>query len=173
MTRNRPDWMEPLDLDWGFSGSRDEPSKEQKNWLLEQMLDGVRHKKVVRVHHGCCIGSDAFMHRVAKSVMDMGLGTIVLHPPSDRSREMEIDEWTMANCLWYPRKPYLTRNKEIVRNSSRLLATPKDWRPNSIKGSGTWHTIRAAMESEKPVSICLPDGEKKSWVPSLNEWIPL
>lgn len=148
----------------GFTGTRNDPSKQQKAWLLAHMLESVVDKKeITRVHHGCCVGSDEFFHRICKTLVDeqpetggFAAQNIVLHPPADRSREMEIDEWTIQNCLWYPRKPYLLRNLDIVHTSSRLVALPD--RLETTRGSGTWYTIHRAMESNRHVTICWPDG---------------
>jgi hypothetical protein len=149
--------------DFGFSGSREEPTREQKKWLLSEVIFTVQKDGYERGHHGCCIGSDAFFHACLKSVMGMGLKKIVLHPPSDRSREMEITQWDLDKCLWYPRKPYLTRNKDIANGSYILLATPSC--PEKSRGSGTWHTIHAAEEAHRLVKICHPDGTKEVRVP--------
>jgi len=138
----------------GFTGSRHEPTTEQRLWLLECLLDYPPKE----FHHGCCIGSDAFAHGAAKSCSDLGLGCIVLHPPSDPSREMEYTNWDYANCTWYPKKDYLVRNKDIVRECDMLLALPDGpKRPHS----GTWTTIGYAEQYGKPVLICDPLGKIK------------
>jgi hypothetical protein len=150
-------------LEFGFSGSREEPTKEQKKWLLSEVITLVQENDFDRAHHGCCIGSDTFFHKCLKSVMHLGLKQIVLHPPSDRSREMDYEEWELDNCLWYPRKPYLSRNRDIAHRSHILLATPSV--PEKSRGSGIWHTIHAAQAERKLVKICHPDGTPEIRLP--------
>jgi len=136
----------------GFTGSRYEPTSSQKNWLLQYMLDNPAEE----FHHGCCIGSDEFAHRAAKNCFDLGLKQIVLHPPSNHSKEMEYTDWDYANCVWYPRKDYLVRNRDIVNAADILLALPNG--PEKMRGSGTWWTIRYARNHFKKVIICDPLG---------------
>ena len=152
----RPDWLEPLDCELGFTGSREEPSSEQRKWVLETLITFVQHKAITGVHHGCCKGSDAFFHRAAKTVLDLGLRQITLHPPLKREWEMEVTEWDLANCIWYPRKNYLARDRDIVANSGSLLATPLSMKPT--RGSGTWYTIHHAKDSGKNGWVCFTDG---------------
>jgi hypothetical protein len=135
----------------GFTGSRHEPTQEQRMWLLKYLLDNPPEE----FHHGCCVGSDAFSHRTAKACLDLGLGQIVLHPPSDPKLEMEYTTWDYANCVWWPKKPYLTRNKDIVRECDLMIALPDGpKRPHS----GTWTTIGYAEEYKRPIMICDPLG---------------
>lgn len=143
----------------GFTGSRNEPTVYQKEWMSEELVKAFTTTQgFTSAHHGCCIGSDAHFHDLVKQLLLSGLvRNITLHPPSDRSREMEITQWELANCLWYPRKPYLIRNRDIATYSHRLLATPDVTERH--RGSGTWYTIHAAENLGKPVYICMPDGE--------------
>lgn len=158
---------DPFDIEEtsiGFTGSREEPQPCQKKWLVNFILQDVLQNRITEAHHGCCEGSDEFFHKACKGAMrakeygsEVGLEQLVLHPPSDRKLEMGIDEWTMTNCVWYPRKPYLARNRDIVRNSSRLLALPNTMGPT--RGSGTWYTINHAETLKVPIWICYPDGK--------------
>lgn len=154
----------------GFSGTRNEPTILQKQWLVHQVIWEVQEApiKVKKAHHGCCQGADAFFHRAIKACLDVGLEQIVLHPPSDRSREMEITEWDMANCVWYPRKAYLDRNRDIALTSATLLALPNN--PDIGRPSGTWNTIHRAQEFNRTVKLCMPNGKLRIWDPSTKEW---
>ena len=140
-------------MNLGFTGSRHEPTRPQRMWLLDYVLENSPKE----FHHGCCIGSDEFSHRVAKNCFDMGLEQIILHPPIDTSREMGYTDWDYANCVWYPRKEFLPRNRDIVNAVDRLIALPNG--PEKMRGSGTWYTIRYALKQRKPVIICDPLGQ--------------
>jgi hypothetical protein len=143
----------------GFTGSRHEPTRQQKNWLLEYLLDNPQDE----FHHGCCVGSDEFSHKAAKSCLDMGLKQIVLHPPVDTSREMKYTDWDYANCVWYPRKEFLARDRDVVKATTRLIALPNG--PERMRGSGTWYTVRYALEHNRPVLICNPLGHVTERMP--------
>jgi hypothetical protein len=141
----------------GFTGTREEPTREQKTWLLSFVLGSGDDDRIDEFHHGCCVGSDEFSHRMAKQCLDLTIEQIVLHPPSNSKYEMKYTDWDYANCVWYPRKPYLDRNYDIVACSTQVVALPKG--PEVKQGSGTWHTIRATLRAKKPLIICYPDGE--------------
>ena len=137
----------------GFTGTREEPTSEQKRHLLEYILENIP----TEFHHGCCVGSDEFSHRVAKGCLDLGLEQIVLHPPDKTRFEMAYTDWDYVNCVWWPRKPYLDRNYDIIREADKMIALPKG--PEQKRGSGTWSTIRHTLNAKKPLAIIWPDGK--------------
>lgn len=141
-------------MNLGFTGSRHEPTSKQRIWLVDYILN---NGKISEFHHGCCVGSDEFSHRAAKNSTDLTVGEIVLHPPDKSEYEMEYTEWDYSNCLWFPKKDYLARNRDIVREADRLVALPNG--PEKMRGSGTWYTIRWAIQHGKPVTICHPTGK--------------
>ncbi|WP_165766699.1 hypothetical protein, partial [Mycolicibacterium canariasense] len=103
---------------------------------------------------GACIGSDAASHQAA---IDNGIDgrRLVVHPPVNAALRMPYD----GRALWLPAKPYLDRNRDIVDATDELLAlagAPED-DPKSQR-SGTWMTVRYAMQVGRPVAICYPDG---------------
>ena len=53
-------------------------------------------------------------------------------------------------------RPYLSRNKDIVRETDMLIATPAE--AEEQRRSGTWSTIRFARKLGKPVFVIWPDG---------------
>jgi predicted Rossmann fold nucleotide-binding protein DprA/Smf involved in DNA uptake len=59
----------------------------------------------------------------------------------------------------YEKKPYLDRNKDIVRVSIGLIAAPKTNKEE--QRSGTWSTVRYATKTGKPL-IILPRELKKT-----------
>jgi hypothetical protein len=78
---------------------------------------------------------------------------VFVHPPDDDTRR--------AYCGVHPArlaapKPYLMRNKDIVDQTSILVAAPKG--PEE-KRSGTWATVRYARKLGRPIYICYPDGK--------------
>ena len=85
------------------------------------------------LHHGDCVGADEQAHEIAVS-----LGcSIVLHPPlSDTQRAFKS-----ALRIRTP-KPYLVRNKDIVRETELLIAAPAE--ASEQHRSGTWSTVRFA-----------------------------
>jgi hypothetical protein len=55
-----------------------------------------------------------------------------------------------------PEEDYLPRNKNIVRATASLIATPFEF--VEILRSGTWSTVRFARKLGKPVFLILPGG---------------
>ena len=142
-------------MNLGFTGSRHEPTKQQKDWLFQFISDNNPEE----FHHGCCAGSDSYAHWCARTCMEAGYGLnqIVLHPPGKPGWEMKYTAWEYANCLWFPKRDYLARNRDIVNNTDMLVALPNG--PEKMRGSGTWYTIRYANKQGKSVLICDPLGQ--------------
>lgn len=129
----------------GFTGTRDGMTEAQK--------DRVAHIVCVlsptEAHHGDCVGADADFHAIVR-YEDVAT-SIVGHPPSkpDLRAYCECDE------LRDP-KPYLVRNADIVRESTEMVATPKEM-VEQFKG-GTWFTIHEAKRQGRRCLIVWPDG---------------
>ncbi len=99
------------------------------------------------LHHGDAVGADAEAHDIAAA---LGL-PVVIHPPSeDRQRAFK------ASPLVRAPRPYLKRNRAIVRESAMLIAAPA----GAIEEhrSGVWSTVRYARRIGRPVRVILPDG---------------
>ena len=128
----------------GFTGSRNEPTDAQLDWLWRQF------DECTEWHHGACVGADEASHQAA---IDHGIdGTrLVVHPPINAARRMHYDH----RALWLPAKLYLDRNRDIVDATDELLALPDG--PERLQ-SGTWSTIRYAVKVARPVAICYPGG---------------
>lgn len=126
----------------GFTGSRVGMSEIQKS-ILSKLLDELKPEKI---HLGDCIGSDTEAYHIAK---DRGMYTIGHVPENTR----------FASNLTYDerRQPsdYLTRNRQIVDQSTILIATPD--RDEEIR-SGTWYTIRYAEKMRKKIYIIKKNG---------------
>lgn len=125
----------------GFTGTRNKPTDAQLDWLWKHITG------YDEVHHGACIGADAACHQ---SAID-GEVPIVVHPPENTSRMMPYD----GHGMWLPAKPYLERNRDIVDAAGDLFALPDG--PERTK-SGTWSTVRYAVNLGRTVYICYPDG---------------
>ena len=129
----------------GFTGTQKGMTEEQRK-VLDSLL---MTEEATEVHHGDCVGADAELHDVA---INRGLN-VVIHPP--------IREAKRAFCkdalLVTQQKSYLDRNKDIVDAAEVLIATPKEYTPQ-IR-SGTWMTIRYAIQQQKRVIIIYPDGD--------------
>lgn len=98
-------------------------------------------------HHGDCIGADKDAHEIVKLVAPDCV--MVGHPPSDPTRR--------AFCKFdkvMSEKPYLTRNRAIVKASNVMCATPGE--DKEVLRSGTWSTIRNARAAKKRLTIIFP-----------------
>jgi len=128
----------------GFSGSRE--GLTQFQLALLGLI--IRRQKIAKVHHGDCVGADAMFHNLVK---ELGIW-VIIHPPiNPRNKAHGI-----ANDYRKP-LPYLDRNKEIVKESTILLACPKD--ESEDTRSGTWQTIRYARKLGRPTLVIFPSGE--------------
>jgi hypothetical protein len=102
------------------------------------------------LHHGCCVGGDATAHHLAR-LFDI---KIVGHPPVNK-RYIAALPFRAHDLLLDP-KPYLERNKDIVKSCDLLLGLPKSY--TEEPRSGTWATIRAGKASSAIVLVIYPDG---------------
>ncbi|MDV3218913.1 hypothetical protein [Mycobacterium avium] len=132
----------------GFTGSRHEPTDEQKRFIRRHIWDADE------LHHGCCVGSDYAAHDCAVSIK--GQPTIWLHPPTDEKLMVPLSKLLSRGGIHaLSAKPYHDRNRDIVDACDVLIATPDGpRRPHS----GTWYTIDYARANRVAVVVCLPDG---------------
>lgn len=127
----------------GFTGTRHGMSPEQEAEFRRRLVG------VGALHHGLCVGSDEKANNIAK--YEFGVWTVG-HPPINnklRAKYCKVDE------LREP-QDYLSRDEAIVDETDELLATPHS--PHQTLGSGTWYTIRYAIQCDKIVVIVNPDG---------------
>lgn len=122
----------------------------QQGWNNKQLhafCTLIRRICPTTFHHGDCVGVDELSHYMVRAI-DPGT-RIVIHPPENAAKR--------AFCLGdyiHSEKPYLERNKDIVRSISLLIGIPKE--PEEVLRSGTWSTIRFARKMRKQVHILLP-----------------
>jgi hypothetical protein len=126
----------------GFTGTQDGMTEAQKKVVIET----VSKITSITVHHGDCIGADSDFHDICLA-MDK---YIKIHPPINNGKRAFKD-----GHFTYPTKDYLPRNKDIVNESTMLIATPSG--PEKLR-SGTWSTVRYAKKQGKLVMVIYPDG---------------
>lgn len=135
----------------GFTGTQKGMTARQ----LAVLQDLLWEKEPVEFHHGDCIGADEQADANAISVC-----TVVIHPPTDSKKRAFCHQplgsivkfWTIIRNP----KPYLVRNHDIVDETTCLIATPRQMKP--VKRSGTWSTVRYALQRGRRVAIVYPDG---------------
>jgi hypothetical protein len=136
----------------GFTGGRSSPTWSQRKWISDMLWrlfeeHGTLGKKEVELHHGDCVGKDAWAHDQA---WNFGY-RIVLHPPNVNilraflvSTSQEVRE----------PKPYMDRNQDIVDEADILLAVPDFPEYHQLsRRSGSWATIRRARKKGIPVHV--------------------
>ncbi|RYZ92416.1 MAG: hypothetical protein EOP06_04325 [Proteobacteria bacterium] len=133
----------------GFTGSREGMSPEQ----LSAFRDLFPNLNAVEFHHGVCVGSDEQAHRLVKTLSP--LTRVIGHPPIRKDYLAKI-----SDCDYYEEpKDYLVRNKIICDRSTVMIATPNSF--SEQLRSGTWSTIRYALNKEMEVLVIFPDGSRE------------
>lgn len=127
----------------GFTGSRKNPTREQRNWFVDMISEIIDIRPITEFHHGDCVGSDAFAHKIIAALQI----PIIIHPPILGIYRAYMDG-PMVTIL--EPKPYLERNRDIVDASDRMVALPSG--PEELR-SGTWSTIRYARETSAAINI--------------------
>lgn len=129
----------------GFTGTQRGMTERQRATVLYLFNE----LQLAVLHHGDCVGADAQAHKLA-IVLN---ARIVLHPPNDDKLRAFCGQ---ANGV-HPPKPYLARNRDIVREAhDGLVAAPKG--ASEEPRSGTWATVRYARKACRKIWIVLPDG---------------
>ena len=141
----------------GFTGTQRGMTRRQyiavRDFLTRGVYATLPHQRFY-AHHGDCVGADAQFHAIARGFGDDCAG-IVIHPcdiTAKRARCVAIPPYDVVR----PVKKPLDRNRDIVAESDVLIATPKE--DHMQIRSGTWTTVRYALEAAKPVAVVLPSG---------------
>jgi hypothetical protein len=137
----------------GFTGTRRPGTRIQRDTLKELLFEARAHG-AEWMHNGDCVGLDAFAGTYWRAIG----GKLHLHPPSDPRLRAYLD----ADIVEMP-KAYLVRNRDIVNDSTRLIAAPNEMTEQDR--GGTWSTIRYAILRKSPLMIVRPDG---SATPHIN-----
>jgi hypothetical protein len=128
----------------GFTGTRYGMTPEQFR-VVGTLLHGAR-----LAHHGECVGADHDFHHLAGHYR---IPTVV-HPPTDKKLHIRCEAYAPAEIR--AELPYLDRNRRIVDETDRLIATPAE--DEEQQRGGTWYTVRYARSAGKPVAIVWPNG---------------
>lgn len=140
----------PLANHLGFTGTADGMTSNQIA-ILEEILNAFPKTSPLYCHHGDCVGSDKKFDALARLVG----ASIHIHPPTiSRLRAFVVCRKGIDHSN-LPRG-YLTRNRDIVNQSQRLLAASRTM--TETMRSGTWYTVRYARLTKTPITIILPDG---------------
>src|SRR5262245_4747430 len=124
----------------GFTGTQGGMTERQRQALSCVLAE----LQATTLHHGDCIGADAEAHDVATA---MGC-EVVIHPPITEAKRA----WKRAPQIHAP-KPYLARNRDIVRAAEMLVAAPAQ--DVEQLRSGTWSTVRFARKMGRAVWVVL------------------
>ncbi len=127
----------------GITGTREGMTGPQKN-TVEELL---KRLKATSLHHGDCIGSDSDAHGIAECLEI----SVIVHPPESAESRAYCATKTFRH-----QKGHFARNRDLVNETSVLIATPLT--PFETKG-GTWYTINYGIKQRKPVYIVLPNGQ--------------
>jgi hypothetical protein len=133
----------------GFTGNRKGFTHAQSK-AIDKVFNSLSAQTIEEAHHGDCIGSDTDFHFFVRDRYNNA--KIVVHPPVNSSMR--------AFChgdVIREQKDYLVRNKDIVKESDLIIATPGE-KGEKLR-SGTWSTIRDAKRNNKPIIIVFPDGK--------------
>jgi len=130
----------------GFTGTKDGMTESQREALTRTLVS----LSATELHHGDCIGADAEASSIAK---DLNL-KIVIHPPTNPSKR----SFCCADII-LPPKPYLERNREIVKATDVLIAAPRQ--RHEVLRSGTWATVRHARKLNRRIIILSLSTDKK------------
>ena len=137
----------------GFTGSRKTPTDWQQKRMLE-LFQFLVSQGAESFHHGDCIGSDAVAHELA---VRAGFDHVVIHPPILTRNQAycggDKSPLPPRGISFREPHPYLVRNRNIIRDTHILVATPKG---EEILRSGTWSTIRYAKECDRHIYIIHP-----------------
>lgn len=128
----------------GFTGTRNGCTIEQ----LEALRELFNLYEIEEGHHGDCIGADNDFHTIAR---EYG-ARIVIHPPNNKTYRA----YCQGDESWSER-PYLVRNKDVVREGEDLLLACPDGFAERQR-SGTWSTVRFARSIKRRYMIIYPDG---------------
>jgi hypothetical protein len=138
----------------GFTGTSKGMASEQKLQLaaLFGVLKDEYAGHQIEFHEGHCIGAD---EQAAKLAKQFGF-RVVAHPgynSRNPSGTLFRSDWGGADETREP-QPFIKRDKHIVDETIRMIATPLT-RQETTR-SGTWTTIRYARRQGKKIDILYP-----------------
>lgn len=125
----------------GFTGSRLGMTDSQ----IKRVREILSFVNATKGQHGDCLGSDAQFNDIC---LDMGIYTIG-HPGYDYTKKSPYRAYCVVGHSELP-LPYLQRNRIIIDTSDVIIATP---RGSERVRSGTWSTVRYAMQKNKDLYV--------------------
>jgi len=152
----------------GFTGNHNIGFTDKQEKIFKDIiLEFANEKDQIEFHHGDCIGADAEAHDIVQACNTLFHETkipktknqnqifpqiaIIVHPPiNPKARAFKNGD------IILPEKEYIKRNHDIVNVCDILIAVPSGYTEKSR--SGTWATIRYAIQQGVPVWINYPDG---------------
>jgi hypothetical protein len=150
----------------GFTGNHNIGFTDKQEKIFKDIiLEFANEKDQIEFHHGDCIGADAEAHDIVQAYNTLFWKTkipktkkqifpriiIEIHPPiNPKARAFKQGDLTHSE------KEYIQRNHDIVDTSDILIAIPSGYIEK--KRSGTWATIRYAIQQGVPIWIIYPDG---------------
>lgn len=124
--------------------------------MTDAQLEGVRHvlhDHLFIAHHGDCNGADAQFDTLVRTLPNCH--GVEIHP-GDTGPKRAFCKPDPARDVVHPVQSPLTRNQKIVNAVSCMIACPKE--EQMQRRSGTWSTIRYAMNVGRPMVIIFPNG---------------
>jgi hypothetical protein len=134
----------------GFTGTS-RGMKPQQKIDVEALLRKLFAEGFDEFHHGLCVGADEQAAKIAKEI---GF-RVVAHPGliRDPKNMMYRSDWTGSDETRDP-KATIERDRDIVRETERMIATPPS--REELLRSGTWTTVRYARTKGRPIDLVLP-----------------
>jgi hypothetical protein len=139
----------------GFTGARAGMTTDQGLALRGMLVQVRREYGAYAFHHGQCVGAD----EQAASIADELGFLVVSHPPTDWVLRSTYPAHITRDSLGY-----LERDREIVHESTALIACPAS--DVEQPRGGTWYTIRYARKVRHPLTVIGPGGaviEQSNW----------
>lgn len=134
----------------GFTGTHLGMTDSQQT-ALHALIEAMQPAEF---HHGDCIGADAQAHAVVKQIALRC--RIVIHPPiRNDARAFCTADVELASLS------YIKRNRQIVVDTARLVATP--FEHEEQRRGGTWSTVRFARQHKRHTILIGPDGTLLVW----------
>lgn len=135
--------------EWGFTGTR----AGMRAFQVAMVRRVLEHGQPIVFRHGGAFGADFEAHAMWREVCKKSAADVW---PADAKRASIFEGQDRVKVE--PIMPPLDRNKEIVKRSRFLVATPH--KEQEEQRSGTWQTIREAFKLDLPVLIIWPESKR-------------
>lgn len=139
-----------------FTGTQSGMTK----WQKAECLERLKELKPTEFITGMCIGAD---YESTLLAIEAGVRIFTFYPGSLPLKRKSLFEFSSKLCdstwrsielkgisldyRYFPIKPALERNQDLVNNSAAIICAPKE-HTNTLR-SGTWATIRYAWKRQK------------------------